>query len=74
MKMIKLEIREENGSWHGYANLGTEEQKDHYNIFANSLHELRELAQEGVNGDLEMESLEFVEVFAQQTQGASKAF
>lgn len=62
MKVIKMEIREENGSWHGYANLGTEE-KDHYNIFANSLDELRELAQEGVNGDLEIEGLEFEEVF-----------
>lgn len=63
MKMIKMEIREENGSWHGYANLGTEEEKDHYNIFANSLDELRELAQEGVNGGLEVEGLEFEEVF-----------
>lgn len=63
MKMIKMEIREENGSWHGYANLGTEEEKDHYNIFANSLDELRELVQEGVNGDLGMEGLKFEEVF-----------
>lgn len=58
-----MEIREENGFWHGYANLGTEEEKDHYNIFANSLDELRELVQEGVNGDLGMESLKFEEVF-----------
>lgn len=63
MKIIKMEIRKENGSWHGYANLGTEEERDHYNIFANSLDELRELAQEGVNGDLEIEGLEFEEVF-----------
>ena len=63
MKTIRMEIHEENGSWHGYANLGTEEEKDHYNIFANSLDELRELAQEGVNGDLEMEDIEFEEVF-----------
>lgn len=31
MKTIRMEIHEENGSWHGYANLGTEEEKDHYN-------------------------------------------
>jgi hypothetical protein len=58
-----MEIREENGSWHGYANLGTVAEKDHYNIFANSLDELRELAKEGADGDLEMEGLEFEEVF-----------
>ena len=63
MKMIPMEIHEEDGSWHGYANLGTEEEKDHYNIFANSLDELRKLAQEGVNGDLEMEDIEFEEGF-----------
>lgn len=61
--MVKMEIREDNGAWHGYANLGTEAEKDNYNIFANSLEELRELAKEGTNGDLEMEGLEFEEVF-----------
>ena len=70
MKIIRMEIREENGSWHGYANLGTEEEKDHYNIFANSLDELRELVQEGVHGDLEMEGLEFEEVFLTTSEPA----
>lgn len=70
MKMIKIEIREENGSWYGYANLGTEEEKDHYNIFANSLDELRELVQEGVNGDLEMEGLKFEEIFLTTSEPA----
>lgn len=58
-----MKSREENGLWHGYANSGTDREKDHYNIFAKSLDELRELVQEGVAGDLGIEGISFEEIF-----------
>jgi len=60
----KLEIFEDDsGSWTGLANLGSDIEPEPYRVFADSLDELRELVQEGVVGDLEIEEISFEEVF-----------
>jgi hypothetical protein len=60
----KLEIYEDaTGSWTGLANLGNEIEPQTYRVFADSLEELRELVQEGVDGDLGMAEISFKEVF-----------
>ena len=64
MTQYKLEIFEDDsGSWTGLANLGSDTEPEPYRVFADSLEELRELVQEGVNGDLEIEGISFEEVF-----------
>ena len=59
--------------WSGRALLGTTQNPEPYMVFADSLEELRELVQEGVNGGLGIDGIEFVEVFADQDNGAVKA-
>lgn len=64
MTQYKLEIFEDDsGSWTGLANLGSDIEPEPYRVFADSLDELRELVQEGVVGDLEIEEISFEEVF-----------
>ena len=64
MTQYKLEIYEDaTGSWTGLANLGNEIEPQTYRVFADSLEELRELVQEGVDGDLGMAEISFKEVF-----------
>jgi hypothetical protein len=59
----KLEIYEDaSGSWTGLANLGNEIEPQTYRVFADSLEELRELVQEGVDGDLGIADISFKEV------------
>ncbi len=64
MTQYKLEIYEDaSGSWTGLANLGNEIEPQTYRVFADSLEELRELVQEGVDGDLGIADISFKEVF-----------
>lgn len=64
MTRYKLEIYEdESGSWTGFAKLGNGIEPEMYTVFADSLEELRELVQEGVNGDLGIAEISFEEVF-----------
>ena len=64
MTQYKLEIFEDrSGSWTGFANLGSDSEPEPYRVFADSLEELRELVQEGVDGDLGIEGISFEEVF-----------
>lgn len=64
MTKCKLEIEQDStGTWVGTANLGLEEERTAYIIIGSTLEELRELVQEGVNGDLEIEGISFEEVF-----------
>ena len=64
MTQYKLEIYEDpSGSWTGLAYLGNEIEPHTYRVFADSLEELRELVQEGVNGDLGIAEISFEEVF-----------
>lgn len=65
MTEFKLEVQNNEGNWWGYSNIGTLQEPVHYNIFANSLEELRELLQEGIDGDLEIEGISFKEVFVE---------
>ena len=74
MKKIELEIVFEAPKyWSGRALLGTEQNPEPYMVFADSLEELRELVQEGINGGLGIDGIEFVEVFAHQNNSAIKA-
>ncbi len=64
MTRYKLEIYEdESGSWTGFAYLGNGIESETYTVFADSLEELRELVQEGVDGDLGIADISFKEVF-----------
>ena len=64
MTQYKLEIYEDaSGSWTGLANLGNEIEPQTYRVFADSLEELRELVQEGIDGDLGVADISFKEVF-----------
>lgn len=64
MTQYKLEIFEDDsGSWTGLANLGSDIEPEPYRVFADSLDELRELVQEGVDGDLAIEGISFEEFF-----------
>ncbi|MBI3430176.1 MAG: hypothetical protein HY050_09035 [Actinobacteria bacterium] len=72
MTQYKLEIFEDDsGSWTGLANLGSDIEPETYRVFADSLEELRELVQEGVNGDLEIEGISFEEVFLTKSEATS---
>ncbi len=74
MKKIELEIVFEAPKyWSGHALLGTKQNPEPYMVFADSLEELRELVQEGINGGLGIDGIEFVEVFAYQNNNVSKA-
>ena len=75
MRKIELEIVfEEPKYWSGRALLGTRQDPKPYMVFADSLEELRELVQEGVDGGLGIDEIEFVEVFTHQDTGAIKTF
>ena len=64
MRKIELEIVFEAPKyWSGRAILGTKQDPQPYMVFADSLVELRELVQEGVNGDLGIAEISFEEVF-----------
>ena len=74
MRKIELEIVFESPKyWSGRALLGTTQNPEPYLVFADSLEELRELVQEGINGGLGIDGIEFVEVFAYQNNNVSKA-
>ena len=72
MTRYKLEIYEdESGSWTGFAKLGNGIESETYTVFADSLEELRELVQEGVNGDLGIAEISFEEVFLTNSEVTS---
>jgi hypothetical protein len=64
MTMLKLEIREDNpGYWSATSNLIIDGEPTRYLVFANSLKQLRDLIQEGVDGAIGIPGVEFEEVF-----------
>ncbi|HUW88265.1 MAG TPA: hypothetical protein VMW30_07835 [Candidatus Paceibacterota bacterium] len=64
MTRYKLEIEQDStGTWVGTSNLELEEGKTAYIVIGGTLEELRELVQEGVAGDLDIEGITFEEVF-----------
>lgn len=72
MTQYKLEIEQDStGTWVGTSNLELEEGKTAYIVIGGTLEELRELVQEGVNGDLEIEGISFEEVFLTSSQATS---
>ncbi|MFA5918274.1 MAG: hypothetical protein WC800_01865 [Candidatus Nanopelagicaceae bacterium] len=72
MTQYKLEIFEDDsGSWTGLANLGSDIEPETYRVLADSLEELRELVQEGVNGDLGIEGISFEEVYSTRSEATS---
>jgi hypothetical protein len=69
----KLEIFEDDsGSWTGLANFGSEIEPEPYRVFADTLEELRELVQEGVNGAIGIPGVEFEEVFISSQKDGAK--
>lgn len=73
MTQYKLEILEDgSGSWTGSANLGSNIDPEPYRVFADSLEELREFVQEGINGDLGIEGVSFEEVFLTSSEITNK--
>ena len=72
MRKIELEIVFEAPKyWSGRAFLGTKQDPQPYMVFADSLEELRELVQEGVNGDLGIAEISFEEVFLTNSEVTS---
>ncbi|MDP1712111.1 MAG: hypothetical protein Q8K86_06610 [Candidatus Nanopelagicaceae bacterium] len=68
----KLKIFEDDsGSWTGLANLGSDIEPEPQRVFADYLEELRELVQDGVNGDLEIEGISFEEAFLTKSEATS---
>ncbi len=64
MTKLKLEICEDDpGYWSATSNLVIDGEFTRYLVFANSLKELRELVQEGVDGAIGIPGIEFEEVF-----------
>ena len=64
MTMLKLEIREDDpGYWSATSNLIIDGEPTRYLVFANSLKQLRDLVQEGVDGAIGIPGVEFEEVF-----------
>ena len=64
MTMLKLEIREDDpGYWSATSNLIIDGETTRYLVFANSLKQLRDLVQEGVDGAIGIPGVEFEEVF-----------
>lgn len=73
MTQYKLEILEDgSGSWTGSANLGSNIDPEPYRVFADSLEELPEFVQEGINGDLGIEGVSFEEVFLTSSEITNK--
>lgn len=72
MTQYRLEIElDSTGTWVGTSNLELEEGKTAYIVIGGTLEELRELVQEGVNGDLEIEGISFEEVFLTKSEATS---
>ena len=64
MTQYKLEIDQDStGTWVGTSSLELEEGKTTYIVIGGTLEKLRELVQEGVDGDLNIEGISFEEVF-----------
>jgi len=64
MTKLKLEICEDDpGYWSATSDLILDGEPTRYLVFANSLKELRELVQEGVDGGIGIPGVEFEEVF-----------
>ena len=69
MTMLKLEIREDNpGYWSATSNLIIDGEPTRYLVFANSLKQLRDLIQEGVDGAIGIPGVEFEEVFLSNSE------
>jgi hypothetical protein len=72
MAQYKLEIEQDStGTWVGTSNLELEEGKTAYIVIGSTLEELREIVQEGVNGDLEIEGISFEEVFLTNSEATN---
>ena len=72
MTRYKLEIEQDStGTWVGTSNLELEEGKTAYIVIGGTLEELRELVQEGVDGDLDIEGISFEEVFLTNSEATS---
>lgn len=64
MTKLKLEICEDDpGYWSATSNLIIDGEPTRYLVFANSLKQLRDLVQEGVDGAIGIPGVEFEEVF-----------
>lgn len=64
MTKLRLEIREDDpGYWSATSNLIIDGEPTRYLVFANSLKQLRDLVQEGVDGAIGIPGVEFEEVF-----------
>ena len=73
MTRYKLEIEQDStGTWVGTSNLELEGGKTTYIVIGNTLEELREMVQEGVNNDLEIEEISFEEVFLTKSKATSQ--
>jgi hypothetical protein len=69
--MTKLELvicEVDPGYWSATGNLIIDGEPTRYLVFANSLQELRELVQEGVDGAIGIPGVEFEEVFLTNSQ------
>lgn len=72
MTRYKLEIEQDStGTWVGTSNLELEEGKTAYIVIGGTLEELRELVQESVAGDLDIEGISFEEVFLTSSEATS---
>lgn len=72
MTQYKLEIEQDStGTWVGTSNLELEEGKTAYIVIGGTLEELRELVQEGVAGDLDIEGISFEEVFLTSSEATN---
>ena len=72
MTMLRLEICEDDpGYWSATSNLIIDGETTRYLVFANSLKQLRDLVQEGVDGAIGIPGLEFEEVFLTNSEVTS---
>jgi len=72
MTRYKLEIEQDStGTWVGTSNLELEEGRTAYIVVGGTLEELRELVQEGVDGDLDIEGISFEEVFLTNSEATN---
>ncbi|HUW88267.1 MAG TPA: hypothetical protein VMW30_07845 [Candidatus Paceibacterota bacterium] len=72
MTQHKLEICEDDpGYWSATSNLIIDGEPTRYLVFANSLKELRELIQEGVDGAIGIPGISFEEVFLTKSEATS---
>ena len=69
MTKLRLEICEDDpGYWSATSNLIIDGESTRYLVFANSLKQLRDLVQEGVDGAIGIPGIEFVEVFLSNSE------